>query len=244
MPARTDHRSRARRRTLLGGGAATALIAASVVLFVVGLRSDEPPGVPLAETARLAGIDLDVAEAEGDGVVTSIEELHAAYGEPPDANFGRMLIPALGVDAPLGTRYVGTDGTMAEPTGPDDVVYYDFSGWDSYGGFPTAGGNAVFAGHVDRAAYLEYAGVNYIGPGVFYSLSSLGGGEEIVIDLGTGPVTYIVEWIREVHRGADWQEILGSSVEVDSITLITCGGEFNHVEQSYTHRTVVRAVRA
>jgi LPXTG-site transpeptidase (sortase) family protein len=181
---------------------------------------------------------------EDDGIVNSIEELHEVYGEPPDATLGRMRIPALGVDAPLGVRYVATDGVMLNPSGPGDVAYYDFSGWEGLGGYPTTGGNAVFAGHVDQAEHLDYAGVDYVGPGVFIALSQLSGGELIEIDLGNGPATYIVEWIREVRVADDWLSILSANVEVDSITLITCGGDFNTAEAAYTHRTVVRAVRA
>ncbi|MEZ4502043.1 MAG: class F sortase [Dehalococcoidia bacterium] len=181
---------------------------------------------------------------EDDGIINSIEELHEVYGEPPDATFGRMRIPALGIDAPLGTRYVAEDGVMLDPTGPDDVVYYDFSGWNGLGGYPTSGGNAVFAGHVDQAGYLWYADAEYIGPAVFYNLRNLGGGETVEIDLGSGPVTYIVDWVREVGPSENWTAIVSANVEADSITLITCGGEFNRAEGAYTARTVVRAVRA
>lgn len=231
-------------------GAASMVFAALGVAFLVASwRGGDVGGVGLSPFGR--GSDTFVANqiaghepVEDDGVVNSIEELHEVFGEPPDATFGRMRIPAIGVDAPLGVRYVATDGAMLNPTGPDDVVYYDFSGWDGLGGYPTAGGNAVFAAHVDRAAYLEYADVEYIGPGAFIALGQLGGGEVIEVDLGTGPVTYVVEWTREVEVAGDWLSILSANVEVDSITLITCGGDFNTTEGAYTHRTVVRAVRA
>jgi len=177
--------------------------------------------------------------------VESIEELHRLYGEPPDATFGRMRIPSLKIDAPLSVRSVGADGQMPNPSGPDDVAYYDFSGLRGYGGYPSAGGNAIFAGHVDEAAHLDYAGLDYLGPGVFFSLREIDKGDAIEIDLGNGPVRYKVRWVREVAiDGSDWNNILSSNVSVDSITLITCGGDYSSSAHSYTHRTVVRAERA
>jgi len=246
------HASRFRRLRRLGSrwGLASAIF---VVLGVFSLTMSLRDGGSIGGV-RLTpfdqGGDTFVGQIAGhepvedDGIINSIEELHQVYGEPPDATFGRMRIPALGIDAPLGTRYVAEDGVMLDPSGPDDVVYYDFSGWNGLGGYPSTGGNAVFAGHVDQAGYLWYADVDYIGPAVFYNLRNLSGGETIEIDLGNGPVTYVVDWIREVGPSENWTAIVSSNVEVDSITLITCGGEFNRAEGAYTARTVVRAVRA
>lgn len=56
---------------------------------------------------------------------------------------------------------------------------------------------------------------------------------------------YAVESQRQVaaaDSGA-WGEILSSDVEQDTITLITCGGQFNTAARSYLDRIVVRAVR-
>ena len=63
-------------------------------------------------------------------VVGSIDELHSQYGEPPNAVLGRLRVPALGIDAPLGVRSVGGDGQMPNPVGPSDVIWYDFTGWE------------------------------------------------------------------------------------------------------------------
>ncbi len=199
------------------------------------------PRVP----AGAAGAAPGESPLKSSNYVESIEELHRVFGEPPDATFGRMRIPSLKVDAPLSVRAVPPDGQMPNPSGPDDVAYYDFSGLRGYGGFPTAGGNAVFAGHVDQAAHLDYAGVDYLGPGVFFRLREIDRGDTIEVDLGNGPVTYKVRWVREVAiEGGDWNTILGSNVSIDSLTLITCGGDYSTTAHAYTHRTVVRAERA
>jgi LPXTG-site transpeptidase (sortase) family protein len=192
-----------------------------------------------------AGAATSDSPLQSSNYVSSIDELHRLYGEPPDATFGRMRIPALDLDAPLSVRTVGPDGQMANPSGPDDITYYDFSARRGYGGYPTAGGNAVFAGHVDQAAHLDYAGLDYLGPGVFFELHEIEKGDAIEIDLGNGPVKYKVRWVREVaFADGDWESILGSNVSIDSITLITCGGDYSTQLHAYTHRTVVRAERA
>jgi LPXTG-site transpeptidase (sortase) family protein len=79
---------------------------------------------------------------------------------------------------------------------------------------------------------------------VFFELNGIERGDSIELDLGNGPVKYKVRWVREVsYDEGDWKSILSANVSVDSITLITCGGEFNRAEGAYTARTVVRAVR-
>lgn len=176
--------------------------------------------------------------------VRSIQELTAEFGEPPDATFGRFRIPALGVDAPLGVRSVGSDGTMPNPTGPADVVWYDFNGWDGYGGAPGAGGNAVFSGHVDYAAYVAYAGVNFRGRGVFFDLRNLSPGDVIEVVVNGQTLTYQVAWREQVSAsGGEWGSLMSANVGGDSITLITCGGDFNFATREYSDRTVVRATR-
>jgi LPXTG-site transpeptidase (sortase) family protein len=222
------------------------------VAFLVLALTDQgggASGVSVRAGSRTALVAAGAATTESplqsSNYVTSIQELHRLFGEPPDATFGRMRIPSLKIDAPLSTRAVGPGGQMANPSGPDDVVYYDFSGWRGYGGYPTAGGNAIFAGHVDQAAHLDYAGLDYLGPGVFFHLQDIDKGDTIELDLGNGPVTYKVRWVREVSvADGDWKTLLSSNVTVDSITLITCGGEYSTQAHSYTHRTVVRAERA
>ena len=176
--------------------------------------------------------------------VGSIDELHSGFGEPPSAVLGRLRVPALGIDAPLGARSVGGDGQMPNPVGPSDVIWYDFSEWEGVGGTIGGGGNAVFSGHVDYAAHVAYAGVDFRGRGVFFSLSLLSPGDVIEVESGGQTVRYAVSWRQLVNAvDSDWGEILSSDVPVDSITLITCGGEFNFESRSYVDRVVVRAER-
>ena len=124
-------------------------------------------------------------------------------------------------------------------------MWYDLSAWAGLGGRPGRGGNAVFAGHVDRAAFLDYAGVEYVGPGIFYRLDGLKPGAEIEVQIDGGKYRYVVQSRKEVGADdGDWTAILSARGPVERITLITCGGEFDRAQHTYSERTVVVAERA
>ena len=133
---------------------------------------------------------------------------------------------------------------MLNPSGPGDVVWYDLAAWDGLGGAPGQGGNAVFAGHVDRSAWLDWVGVEFSGLAVFFYLDNLTPGQQIEVEMDGATHTYTVQWIRPVAASSsEWAQIFGPDPSgADAITLITCGGDFNAVEGSYASRVVVRAV--
>ena len=172
----------------------------------------------------------------------TLDSLHAAHGEAPDATLGRMRIPIIGVDAALGQRLV-SGGQMQNPTGPSDVVWYDLSLWEGLGGAPGAGGNAVFSGHVDYHARIPWANARYRGDGIFRNLPLLAVGDVIEIEIGGQTLSYAVIWQRQVKANSSTAEILTADVPVDSITLITCGGDFDSTTRSYEDRIVIRAER-
>ena len=71
---------------------------------------------------------------------------------------------------------------MANPDGPDDVAYYNFSAWPGKGGAPGLGGNAVFAGHVDSGTKACNNGA--VPPpcqAVFWDISALRLGDEVQV---------------------------------------------------------------
>ena len=176
--------------------------------------------------------------------VSSLSELDRRFGEAPDATLGRLRIPVLGVDAPLGQRYVAA--AMPNPTGPGDVVWYDFSEWAGLGGVPGGGANAVFSGHVDYNYPISWAEAHYRGRGVFYDLRLLSPGDVIEVEVGGKVLRYAVTWTRQVKADGpdtEWLPILTGDVTADSITLITCGGDFDVGTKSYIDRFIVRAER-
>jgi len=182
----------------------------------------------------------------GPAAVTALRAWTSRYGDPPNTSWARLRIPVLGVDAPVGTRAVGRDGVMALPAGPSDVAWYDLAAWPGMGGTPGEGGNAVFSGHLDYDARVHYANAEYRGQAVFGSLRLLTPGDTIEVVRGGRTLRYTVKWVRQLSADparTDWGEVWSSNVPVESLTLYTCGGDFDAVTQGYRERVVVRAER-
>ncbi len=211
------------------------------------------PSVTAEPTAEVTPEPTAEATAEpGAEQLTDIRDLVARYGDPVDATTARLRIPAIGVDAAVGPRTVGEDGEMALPHGPADIVWYDMSLWLGLGGAPGGGGNAIFSGHVDYNARVSYAGelgfadrVPFRGGGVLFDLKQLSPGDIIEVDVQGETLRYVVAWRQRIAADDQprWSEIWSDDVAVDSITLVTCGGDFNFTERSYVDRWVVRAER-
>lgn len=188
------------------------------------------PDATATQTPASAGLKTPITISPGQTLTQ--EDLAArGVGEPGRGDFtgDRLLVPAIGVDAPFSYKVVGTDGQMPNPDGPEDVSYYDFSQWPLTGGLPGKGGNVVLAGHVD---YIGY------GPAVFWRLRELQIGDLVTIRMKDGTdVTYKVEFNKVIEVGdADWTGIVSSTAD-ESVTLITCGGQFE--AGHYTSRQIV-----
>ncbi len=156
----------------------------------------------------------------------------------------RIVIPAFNINAPLTFKTVGADGEMPNPDGPDDVAYYNFSAWPGLGGAPGQGGNSIFAGHVDSGfKACDHGTVPPPCEAVFWDVSKLKVGDTIEIHVSGQVYTYSVTSNQAVDaNGADWTSIVSATAQ-ESITLITCGGDFNTQTHEYNHRQVVTAVR-
>lgn len=177
----------------------------------------------------------------------TLRDFVKAHGDPPTATLGRFKIPRIGVDAPIGERTVGSDLNLQylNPFGPADVSWYNFSVDPRYGGDIGVGKNPVFAAHVDYAALVPFAQVNYRGEGVFRDINLLKAGDLIEVTMRGETVRYKVVWKRQVAEAeGDWGSIFSSNVpEGDAITLITCSGDFNTSTREYDSRTVIRGQR-
>ncbi|MDQ3541204.1 MAG: class F sortase [Chloroflexota bacterium] len=140
-----------------------------------------------------------------------------------------IMIPDASVDAEVKQNQI-VDGLMLDPSGPWVVSWYEETS-------PLGEqGNSVMAGHLD---YWD------VGPAVFYDLASLGEEDEIEVTGDAGDVfSYQVTWTRlyqlEELNGQTISDIVGPT-PVASLTLITCGGEFDEATGQYLSRYVVRA---
>ena len=167
-----------------------------------------------------AGLLTPIAVSPG-SELTLADLAARGAGEPARGEFKgeRLIIPSINVDAPFSYKRVPVGGQMPNPNGPDDVAFYDFADFPGLGGLPNAGGNVVVAGHVD---YIRH------GPAVFWDLSKLKAGDRVQIRTTDGTVVeYQIEFNKSIEAGdADWTAIVAGTAQ-ESITLITCGGEFS-----------------
>ncbi len=196
-----------------------------------------------AATASATATGTPFPTGQPGQVITNVKDLVTKFGYPPGTNYATIRIPTIGVDARVGAKTVGRDATMAAPSGPADVVWYDMGLWDGMGGSPGGGQNAVFSGHVDYADPVPYANVSYRGQAVFSQLHLLSQGDIVEIDYRGQTLRYKVEWRRQLSDDTDWGSIWSSKTGADSITLYTCGGDFNFQTRQYHDRVVVRATR-
>jgi LPXTG-site transpeptidase (sortase) family protein len=162
----------------------------------------------------------------------------------PGAEGDRFIISRFGINAPVSYKAVGPDGVMPDPNGPDDVAFYDFSTWQGLGGFPGQGGNVVVSGHVDSGRVACKNGtVPAPCQAVFWDIGKLMRGDEVEFHVGGEIFRYRVTSNQAVHAvTADWNAIVASTAE-ETITMITCGGNFNPQTRTYDHRQVVVGVR-
>ncbi|MGE3912319.1 MAG: class F sortase [Chloroflexota bacterium] len=208
---------------LLHGLAVVAGLVATAAAPTGAARAqiDEPavpepavPGLPLVDET-----DEPAAPAADD----TAPAVAVNWGVPPV----QLMIPALGVEAPVEAVGQEPDGAMATPTDPDDVAWYQ--------GSPGMGvpGNPVFAAHINWANRLRPFGL----------LHELEPGDVVqVIDAQGRGYEYAVEsshWVRA--EGAPIEDIFAQPQEQQMITLITCGGEYVPATREYLDRLIVRA---
>lgn len=140
----------------------------------------------------------------------------------------RVRIPKIRVDADV--EYVGLapDGAMDVPKD------YDNTAWYQLGPRPGERGNAAIAGHVDSKT----------GPAVFWNLSKLRAGDEIVV-VGDDGVerAFVVRAVESFKRAdAPLDRIFGPA-DASYLNLITCdpASTFNRATGEYAANIVVFA---
>ncbi|NMO90302.1 class F sortase [Actinomycetospora sp. TBRC 11914] len=137
-----------------------------------------------------------------------------------------LAIPALGVRAPV-DPVDAPDGDLRVPDDPDRV------GWWREGAVPGADtGTALIAGHVDSAVS---------GPGALFWLDRLQPGDPVTVTTTSGEADYVVVSVRRYPK-ADLPGSVATSAGPAGLTLVTCGGPFDHAAHSYRDNVVVDAV--
>ncbi len=176
----------------------------------------EPPGSASALTADPAG---DPA-----GQTPALPTQKSADGRGM-----RVVIPGIGVDAPVIDLGLNPDGTLEVPT------RFDQAGWYTGGSLPGEAGPAVIVGHVSSRQ----------GPGVFYRLRDLRPGDLVRVIRPDGSVArFRVEEVVQYPKSAFPTERVYGDVTGSRLRLITCGGAFDYSTGHFVDNVVVFAREA
>lgn len=151
----------------------------------------------------------------------------SVFSEMPD----RLKIDKIGVDAKIVSVGLTDDGAMDAPSNLADVGWYNQSSK---------------AGESNYAILLDgHHGVG-IERGVFERLGEVAEGDQIVLTSDKG--TKLTYKVREVetkpYRDVDMNRALNTyEPNLQSLTIITCEGQYSQAEATYDQRTVVYAER-
>jgi sortase family protein len=184
--------------------------------------------VPVSNRVRVPGLGLLVLVAALPwlaGLGPAAAARPVAADEPP-APPARVVLPAIGVDAPVAALDLADDGTMPAPARADLVGWYTFSA-------PAGGaGNTVLAGHRDWQGRR----------GVFVALGQLRPHDDVWLQDGAGAWhRYTVAWSARSPDDVAPVTTLVGPTERPALTLITCTGAFDRARGRYLERQVVRA---
>jgi sortase (surface protein transpeptidase) len=139
-----------------------------------------------------------------------------------------IVIPAIGVNAPVTHLDLNTDGTIQVPPLND----HNLAGWYDRSVTPGAKGTSVIIGHVD----------DYAGPSVFYDIKNLRKGEAIDVVRADGTTAvFAVDGVQKaVKTNFPTSDVYGN-VPYPALRLVTCGGPFDAKSGEYLDSIVVYA---
>lgn len=221
-----------RRQVMVAAGGILATVMASSRSVVLAQDDATPApvavGTPTAGSGLIKPTGLGAVPSTGASRPGPVNQVRNRVVSPVVSPVG-LTIESAGVDAGI-ERLRVVDGAMQDPSGPWEVAWYENLG--SLG----STGNVVMAGHID---YWN------VGPSVFYNLSTVQPGTEIVVAGDDGlQYPFTVEW-TELFTSDDMpMDDIAGPTDTQSLTLITCGGAFDYVNGEYLSRTVVRATRS
>lgn len=142
----------------------------------------------------------------------------------------RLIIPAIGVNAPIESVGVVAGGYLGVPT----QNQWDGVGWYKAGPYPGDRGSAVIDGHLDRPGGL---------PAVFWNLHNLRMGDVVMVSDSTGKVLRFRVFDRESYspQNAPINKIFNDT-SGPYLNLITCAGQWIPSQHQTALRLVVYTV--
>lgn len=143
------------------------------------------------------------------------------------SNPAHLLIPGIGVDAPVETIGLLANGDLATPAQHpwEDV------GWYHLGPHPGQMGSAVIVGHLDRPGGA---------PAVFWKLRTMHPGDDVMVVNEDGTIRHfrVTQVAAYPPDQAPLQAIFGNA-SGKFLNLITCAGDWIPSEHQTTLRLVV-----
>jgi sortase (surface protein transpeptidase) len=138
----------------------------------------------------------------------------------------RILVPAIGVTAPIIAVGLNADRTLQVPDSFSEAA------WFTRGPEPGEPGPAVIVGHVDSVD----------GPGAFYHLRALKDGDVIKVVLKNGwTVRYLVSSHLAAPKNDFPTKLVYGRTEKPTLRLITCDGQFDTSTGHYVDNYIVFA---
>lgn len=139
----------------------------------------------------------------------------------------QLIIPSLGINAPIEAAGQDASGAMVAPASDDEVAWYNL------GPQPGERGNAVIAGHLDDV---------HGRPAIFWHIDELNAGDEIIVRFDNGRQRRFAVMSVESYAAdaAPMERIFGLDFDHD-LNLITCDGIWNAKSKLYSKRLVVYA---
>ncbi|MFJ2949486.1 class F sortase [Streptomyces sp. NPDC087226] len=156
-----------------------------------------------------------------------------AAGEPAGPRLARseptrLLIPAIGVDAPFTDLAIDAKGRLEPPPAHDTNLV----GWYAKGVSPGERGTAIIAGHVDTATSAA----------VFVRLGELEKGDRFrVLRADGSKATFVVDETESFAKDDFPNERVYADTPDAQVRLITCSGSYDHAVRDYTENLVVFA---
>ncbi|MEY9490225.1 LPXTG-site transpeptidase (sortase) family protein [Streptomyces calvus] len=140
----------------------------------------------------------------------------------------RLLIPAIGVDAPFTDLDLNGKGQLEAPP-PHNT---NLVGWYAKGVSPGERGTSIIAGHVDTTT----------SPAVFARLGELEKGDRFrVLRADGSKATFVVDETESFDKDDFPDDRVYADTPDAQVRLITCAGEYDRDARDYTENLVVFA---
>jgi len=209
-------------KTVISGTAGTVMVGAGAVLVWHGLA----PGSAAKSLPAPAAISAPSASPQPKTPATSPAPAKGAVARAiPRTAPTRIIIPAIGVDAPVIPEGTDASGALEMPPLPAQ----NLAGWWDGGVAPGQNGPAVIAGHVDSVDR----------PLVFWKLRDLKPGDKVTV--APAGVTFTVTRITQVSKSSfPTQSVYGATRDPE-LRLVTCGGAFDSDTGHYLSNVIVYA---